>query len=151
MLPTPMQENKPLFVKVPFRAGGVDYKKNQEFDFIGRQGINIDKVRQLYNAGFLIHDETKEVSTKSGDRLSEMNMSQLRLLKERINQVLKERTTSKEEFNKYSCRGSSSEHKQRGLIRRYLYLNPWFTSDEELIAAKKDFYSIRDSILKESN
>lgn len=145
---SPMQVNLPLFVRIPFRAGGQNWKKNEEFPWLTR---NFDQsvVEKLYIQGFLIHDENKETESQVGDRLAEMNHAQLVDVRERVNQVVKSRTTNTEEFRKKKLKGSKSDNKQRGLIRRFLYLNPWIVEDETLKKEGRDFYSIRDKVLGE--
>lgn len=134
----PIQFNKPLFVKRPFKSQGKFLKKGEEFIWLTKN-INEDKVESLYELDFIYHNEALEKENHSGDRLLEMNLKQLRSLKEQLNHIVKKRTQSKEEYNKKSCKTSTLPDKQVALIRRFLSVTPWI---------EEDFYEIRDRILK---
>lgn len=141
------QHNKPLFVKRPFRADGKDWKKGEEFTWLTRY-LEVDKVSLLFNQGFVVHNLEKEIEEKAGDRLAEFNSTNLRYLRESLNNTVRRRTTSKDEFKRLQCRYSNNIERQRALVRRFLQLNPWIINDEELKKSGEDFVSVRDRILK---
>lgn len=131
-----LQIDWPVFVKIPFSAGRFDYKRGDLFPW-AELGVEEKVVANLYKNGYLYHSEELEREHEVGYRLSEFNIVELRKVREQLNMRVKERTDSKEQYNKIRCRGSSSMHKQRGLIRRFLYNNPSF---------EEDYYEIFESI-----
>jgi len=128
----------PVFVKVPFTAGGKNLKRGEHFNWTGMVGVEADRVATLYAAGYIYHNTELEVQNKVGDRLSEMNGPKLDNLVNLLNAVVKDRTSSTTEFERKRCKKSKLDDKQRGLIRRFLNANHW---------VMEDFYRIRDSIL----
>lgn len=138
------QIDRPVFVKMPFSAFGRSWERGDEFNWINQNFRAEDWFQQLknvsalYNKGFLHHDRHKEKANKVGDRLSEMNGEQLYHLVSQLNAIVKQRTTSAQEFKDKKCKSSKIDDKQRGLIRQWLRRNPW---------AQEDFYKYRDSIL----
>lgn len=135
----PLQFNRPLFVKRPFRSHGKFYKREEEFIWLTKN-ISESQVEQLYDAEFLIHSDELEKQNKGGDRLLELNAQQLRSLVEQMNNVVKKRTHSAEEFNRKKCKLSKLEDRQVAIIRRFLSLTPWIV---------EDFYEIMERLLKE--
>lgn len=131
------QVDWPVFVKRPFTSAGLNYNIADEFKW-AESGIAQDKVHQLYASGFIHHNKELEKETKAGDRLVEMSQEQLKTAVTLLNAELKKRTTSTKEFQEKRCRQSTIAEKQRGLIRRFLYSNPW---------VHEVYYEIRDKIL----
>lgn len=134
------QMDWPVFVKTPFSAFGKPWKKHQLFDWQNYTGSDPEKVAQLYAAGFIYHNQELQKEFKAGDRLGEMNPSELKRLVFLLNDELKKNTSNRDEFNKKKCKQSTIEDKQRGLIRTFLIRQPWITDK---------FYEFRDSILGE--
>lgn len=130
----------PLFVKVPFTSGGRNWTKGQEYKW-AELGFEPSAVSQLYNGNFVHHNPALEAQNKTGDRLHEMDASQLHSLVIQLNAELKSRTVSQKDYDKNRCRQSKIVVKQRGLIRRWLYSNQW---SEEV------YYDLRDKILGET-
>lgn len=133
------QVDWPLFIKSPLSADAKEWKRDEHFNWLER-GIEADKVARLYASGYLHHNTDLEVQSKVGDRLSEMQDSQLKTLVTLINAEVKKRTSSTNEFENKRCKQSTLDDKQRGLIRRFLVGNRWIMDD---------FYKMRDTILGE--
>ena len=131
------QVDWPIFVKVPFTADGKYWKKSEHFNWAERN-LEMKDVASLYAQGFVYHNTELNKANKVGDRLSEMNAEDLKSVVTQLNAIVKDRTSSNQEFNNKKCKQSKIEDKQRGLIRRFLNHNPWIT---------EDFYTIRDTIL----
>jgi hypothetical protein len=127
----------PLFIKMPLTADSKNWKKGEHFNWLER-GIDDKAVATLYASGYVYHNKDLEIQTKVGDRLSEMNISQLDTLVNLINVEVKSRTSSTAEYENKKCKKSKIADKQRGLIRRFLNANRWIN---------EDFYTIRDKIL----
>lgn len=134
------QYDWPLFVKKPFKSDGTMFKKNQHYDWKAMPGVLPREVEQLYKSGFVHHNKSLEKQTKVGDRLGEMTSKQLYELASGLNAIVKERTTSKAEFDKKRCKFSKIDDKQRGLIRQFLRNNTWI---------HEEFYKLRDVQLGE--
>lgn len=131
------QVDWPVFIKLPVSANGKNWKRGEHFNWL-EQGIDQDKVATLYATGFIHHNKELEVQSKVGDRLSELSGKQLDTLVNLLNAVVKDRTSSTNEYNIKKCKKSKIDDKQRGLIRRFLNNSVWIT---------EDFYTIRDKIL----
>jgi len=127
----------PVFVKIPFSADGKNWKKREHFNWAERD-LERKDVASLYAQGLIYHNTELAKENKVGDRLSEMNTEELKSLVTQINAIVKDRTTSSQEYNNKRCKQSKIEDKQRGLIRRFLNRNPWVI---------EDFYRIRDHII----
>ena len=133
------QVDWPLFVKIPFSSGGRNWTKGEEFKW-AELSVEQDRVAKLYSISYVHHNPALEAQNKVGDRLHEMNSSQLHSLVIQLNAELKSRTVSQKDYDKNRCRQSKIDNKQRGLIRRWLYSNKW---SEEI------YYDLRDKILGE--
>ena len=131
------QVDWPLFIKMPVEANGKKWKRGEHFNWL-EQSIDQDKVAILYATGYLYHNKELEVQNKVGDRLSELSGKQLDTLVTLLNAIVKDRTSSANEFNIKKCKKSKIDDKQRGLIRRFLNNSAWIS---------EDFYRIRDDIL----
>jgi len=131
------QVDWPVFIKLPVSANGKNWKRGEHFNWL-EQGIDQDKVATLYATGYIHHNKELEVQSKVGDRLSELSGKQLDTLVNLLNAVVKDRTSSTNEYNIKKCKKSKIDDKQRGLIRRFLNNSAWIT---------EDFYAIRDKIL----
>ena len=79
----------PVFVKIPFTAGGKNLKRGEHFNWTGMVGVEADRVATLYAAGYIYHNTELEVQNKVGDRLSEMNGPKLDNLVNLLNVVVK--------------------------------------------------------------
>lgn len=133
------QVDWPVFIKRPVSADGKNWKAGEHFNWLER-GIEGHKVASLYVTNFIYHNEELEVQNKVGDRLSELNSKQLSTLVGLLNSEVKDRTSSKNEFETKKCKASKIDGKQRGLIRRFLNGNTWVT---------EIFYDLRDKALGE--
>ena len=133
------QVDWPVFIKMPVSANGKNWKRGEHFNWL-EQSIDQDKVAILYATGYLYHNKELEVQSKVGDRLSEFSGKQLETLVNLLNAVVKDRTSSTNEYNIKKCKKSKIDDKQRGLIRRFLNNSAWIT---------EDFYRIRDKILND--
>jgi hypothetical protein len=133
------QVDWPVFIKLPVSANGKNWKRGEHFNWL-EQGIDQDKVATLYATGYIHHNKELEVQSKVGDRLSELSGKQLDTLVNLLNAVVKDRTSSTNEYNIKKCKKSKIDDKQRGLIRRFLNNSAWIT---------EDFYAIRDKILND--
>ena len=133
------QVDWPVFIKMPVSANGKNWKRGEHFNWL-EQSIDQDKVAILYATGYLYHNKELEVQSKVGDRLSEFSGNQLETLVNLLNAVVKDRTSSTNEYNIKKCKKSKIDDKQRGLIRRFLNNSAWIT---------EDFYRIRDKILND--
>jgi hypothetical protein len=133
------QVDWPVFIKMPVSANGKNWKRGEHFNWL-EQSIDQDKVAILYATGYLYHNKELEVQSKVGDRLSEFSGKQLETLVNLLNAVVKDRTSSTNEYNIKKCKKSKIDDKQRGLIRRFLNNSAWVT---------EDFYVIRDRILND--
>jgi len=134
------QVDWPVFVKRPFSAFGKPWKIGEEFNWQLQVGAQEDKIAQLYKSGYIFHNRDLEVTTKVGDRLSELNSEQLLSLVKLVNKEVQSRTSTTKEYNDKKIKQSRIDDKQRGLIRAWLNRNNWML---------EDYYRIRDSILGE--
>jgi hypothetical protein len=134
------QVDWPVFVKRPFSAFGKPWKIGEEFNWQLQVGAQEDKIAQLYKSGYIQHNRDLEVTTKVGDRLSELNSEQLLSLVKLVNKEVQGRTSTTKEYNDKKIKQSRVDDKQRGLIRAWLNRNNWML---------EDYYRIRDSILGE--
>ena len=134
------QVDWPVFVKRPFSAFGKPWKIGEEFNWQLQVGAQEDKIAQLYKSGYIFHNRDLEVTTKVGDRLSELNNEQLLSLVKLVNKEVQSRTSTTKEYNDKKIKQSRIDDKQRGLIRAWLNRNNWML---------EDYYRIRDSILGE--
>ena len=134
------QVDWPVFVKRPFSAFGKPWKIGEEFNWQLQVGAQEDKIAQLYKSGYIQHNRDLEVTTKVGDRLSELNSEQLLSLVKLVNKEVQNRTSTTKEYNDKKIKQSRIDDKQRGLIRAWLNRNNWML---------EDYYRIRDSILGE--
>ena len=126
----------PVFVKIPFKTGKRSWLRGDHFPW-AELNLEPDRVANLYNNGYIYHNEELEKANEVGYKLAEFNKTELRKVVEQLNVRVKERTDSKEQYNKIRCRMSASMTKQRGLIRRFLHNNPSF---------EEDYYEIFDYI-----
>lgn len=133
------QVDWPVFIKLPVSANGKNWKRGEHFNWL-EQGIDQDKVAILYATGYIHHNKELEVQSKVGDRLSELSGKQLDTLVNLLNAIVKDRTSSTNEYSIKKCKKSKIDDKQRGLIRRFLNNSAWIT---------EDFYAIRDKILND--
>jgi len=134
------QVDWPVFVKRPFSAFGKPWRIGEEFNWQLQVGAQEDKIAQLYKSGYIQHNRDLEVTTKVGDRLSELNSEQLLSLVKLVNKEVQGRTSTTKEYNDKKIKQSRIDDKQRGLIRAWLNRNNWML---------EDYYRIRDSILGE--
>lgn len=134
------QVDWPVFIKRPFSAFGKPWKIGEEFNWQLQVGAQEDKIAQLYKSGYIYHNRDLEVTTKVGDRLSELNSEQLLSLVKLVNKEVQSRTSTTKEYNDKKIKQSRIDDKQRGLIRAWLNRNNWML---------EDYYRIRDSILGE--
>lgn len=134
------QVDWPVFVKRPFSAFGKPWRTGEEFNWQLQVGAQEDKIAQLYKSGYIQHNRDLEVTTKVGDRLSELNSEQLLSLVKLVNKEVQSRTSTTKEYNDKKIKQSRVDDKQRGLIRAWLNRNNWML---------EDYYRIRDSILGE--
>jgi hypothetical protein len=138
------QVDRPVFVKTSFSAFGKTWGQGEEFNWINQHFRKEDWEQQLHNvhnlyaSGFIRHNSAKEQTNKVGDRLNELNSEQLRSLVTQLNAIVKNRTSSAQEFGDKKCKQSKIDDKQRGLIRQWLRRNTWATDE---------FYTIRDTII----
>jgi hypothetical protein len=123
----------PVFVKIPFSG----YNQGDHFDWVTK-GIEPYRVAQLYSTGQIYHNKELEKETKVGDRLEEMDATQLESLVRLLNTEVKGRTNSTSEYTAKKCKQSKIEAKQRALLRSFLRNNRWI---------EEKFFEVRDSIL----
>lgn len=128
-----------MFVKTPFSAYGKDWKFGEHFNWQERD-TDPAKIAILYNSGFIYHNETLAVKERVGDRLNEMNLSQLETLVNLMNARIKKDAANTKESTENKIKQSRIEEKQRALVRRWLFSNPW---------ANDLFKEVRDSVLKD--
>jgi len=142
------QVDWPVFVKIPFNAFGKSWKRGDYYNWQNQQYKKEDYRRvknnthMLYNQGFLHHHSGLEKKEQIGDRLYELNSSQMYRLVSQLNSILKKKTTTKKEYDDNRCPISKIEDKQRNQLRRFLKNNPWIY---------EDFKTYRDMILGESH
>ena len=127
------QMDWPVFVKIPFSG----YEKGEHFDWISKD-VDPARVAQLYSTGQIYHNKELEKETKVGDRLEELTGTQLESLVRLLNNEVKTRTNSTNEYNAKKCKQSKIDTKQRGLLRSFLRNNRWI---------EEKFFEIRDGIL----
>ena len=115
---TPFQMDRPLFVRIPFRAGTKDWKKGREFPW-REMAMDNKRVMILYTQGFLHHNDELEKETRVGDGLEALTREQLHDIVDNINKKVKEKTKTDAEFQKKKCKKSSLKDKQIGLLRSW--------------------------------
>jgi hypothetical protein len=113
-----LQEDRPLFVKTPFRSHSREYKRGDPYPW---KELNIDKAKvlTLYTQSFLHHNDELEVERKIGDGLEAFTIQELEILVNGINEKVKLATNSDHEFLRKKCKKSKVVSKQRGLIRSW--------------------------------
>jgi len=118
----PFQYDKPVFVRTPqgLLMNGKRYAKGDLVPWKER-GLPMKNIERLYNEHHLHHNEALEESTKPkvGDGLEDMSVAELHILVETINDKVKEKTNTKEEFERKKCKRSTIHAKQCGLIRSW--------------------------------
>ena len=119
----PFYAERPVFVKIAFKAAGRDWQVGEEFPWSTR-GIKESKVAMLYKQNFLKHDKTAVVEQKIGDGLDEMLFEELMNLTNKINEKVEAHTTNKSNYNKAKVKkvtGSSEISRQNQIrnIRRF--------------------------------
>ena len=115
----PFQLDKPVFVKVPFRANTREYKQGDQFKW---QGMKLDweRVHTMYEQGYLFHDDELEAAAQViGDGLPERNLDELHNLVDAINVKVKANTKTQKEYGEKACKKSQIKDKQIGLIRSW--------------------------------
>jgi hypothetical protein len=135
MLFNPM---RPVFVKFPqgVNFGGTKYKKSQEVPWV-YLGIDEERIRILVQNDFLYHNYELEEQNKVGDGLQQMSFDQLKTLYGLLNSEVKNRCSTKEEFNKNKIKNSLMENRLRANFRSWLYQNKEWAKD--LFEDKKKF------------
>lgn len=78
-----------------------------------------DRVMQLYNQGFVFHDDEKTIELKVGDGLDEFSVEQLNVLVDNINVKVKKYAQNQKEYQIKKCKKSKIKSKQMGLIRSW--------------------------------
>jgi hypothetical protein len=117
-MPEPFQYDRPVFVRIPFRAQGRDWKKGQELKW-KELSLDSDKILILYTQGYLIHSTDLESTLNVGDGLEVMNLASLHSVVKSINDKVRKKIDSDLEFNRKKCKTSQLLDKQRGLIRSW--------------------------------
>jgi hypothetical protein len=99
---------------------GKRYEKGDQVPWKER-GLPKANIERMYNEHHLHHNEDLEVSLKpqTGDGLEEMSVEELHILVKTINEKVKERTGTKQEFERKKCKRSNIHAKQCGLIRSW--------------------------------
>lgn len=118
MIKIPFQWDRPVFVKIQFDGHGKTWETQKHFPW-KELGVDKDKVMNLYNIGYLYHNEELAANMKVGDGLEALDVDGLHALVDSINQKVKNRTDSKTEFDRKKCKKSKILDKQRGLIRSW--------------------------------
>jgi len=85
------------------------------------RGLPKANIERMYNEHHLHHNEDLEISVKPkvGDGLEEMSVEELHILVDTINDKVKEKTLTKEAFDRKKCKRSTIHAKQCGLIRSW--------------------------------
>lgn len=115
----PFQIDRPTFVRMPFTAAGAHYKQEDEFKWKTVGGVAQAKAQQLYDCGYLIHNNEKEIQTQVGDGLEGQSIEELHSLLESINVKVKNNTHSEKAYLARKCKRSTVVGKQIGLIRSW--------------------------------
>lgn len=123
----------PLFIRVPFGQ----YERGDHFDWLSKN-VDPKRVAQLYASGFVHHNKSLEKENKVGDRLEELDGAKLEKLVALLNNEVKSRTNSTNEYVAKKCKQSRIDTKQRGLLRSFLRNNRWI---------EDRFFELRDEIL----
>lgn len=114
----PFQYDRPVFVKIPFRARGKLWKKNHEFPW-REMNIATESVESLYANDYLLHSPDLEVSQKKGDGLEELPLDILHKIVDEYVERVKEVAQHKTQFEQRKPKKSKLADKQRGLIRSW--------------------------------
>lgn len=114
----PFQFDRPLFFRVPTFASGRQYQAGDEFKW-KELGVDAERVRVMYTQRMLHHNVELEVQRKVGDGLEELDINGLHAVVENINKKVKDKTSTKAEFDKKRCKMSKIPDKQRGQIRQW--------------------------------
>jgi hypothetical protein len=117
-MPIPFQHDRPLFVRIPFRAASKSWKVGNQFKWL-EMSMDRDKITILYTQGYLIHDEDREVGLAVGDGLENLDMAGLHSVVDKINVKVKIKVKTQSDYLKKSCKKSKILDKQRGLIRTW--------------------------------
>jgi len=110
-----MQDNIPLFVKVPWDG----WSKGDHFNWVERN-IPREKVLVLFNHGYVYHNEELEEKIEIGDRLNGFSQHELKLLVQNINYDLKKKCSTDIQFKKSRCTQSAIKNTQILRIRRWM-------------------------------
>lgn len=114
----PLQIDQPLFVKVSFDGHGKRWKIQQHFPW-KEMGVDYERVKHLYGIRYLYHNEQLAADIKVGDGLEVLDAAGLNALVDSINEKVKGKTTTEDEYQKKKCKKSKILDKQRGLIRSW--------------------------------
>lgn len=112
-LKDPLQKDRPLFVKQPFTAAGIKYRKGNHFPWLKKE-MDFDKVHKLYLQGFVHHNEVLE---KNVDRFYAATIRDLHEYIKVVNQNVKEACQNDQEAKKYSIKFSQKKETQINLIK----------------------------------
>ncbi len=126
----PFQLDRPVFVKVPFRARAKDWKKGSEFKW-KELGLPEANVTTLYNQDFLYHNSDLEGALQVGDGLEVLDVAGLHSLVDDYNKRIKAVVPHQTAFEQKKMKKSQIADKQRGLIRSWRRnFESWLTKAE---------------------
>lgn len=133
------QMDWPVFVKTPFTAFGKYWKKGQYFEWQREVDPNPEQIAQLYAAGFIHHNPTREIEEKLGDRLHEMDREDFKSAIGLMNHKIKSQCSTDAQFNKNKIKQSTVLEKQMALVRSWVRNHP---------SLKEEWEAIRDEVLE---
>lgn len=128
----PFQLDRPVFVKVPFKARATQWKKGMEFKW-REMGLDTDAVMTLYNHDYLFHNADLEGNLQVGDGLEVLDLPGLHSLVDDYNKRIKAMVPHNTAFEQKKMKKSQIADKQRGLIRSWRRnFEQWLTRAEQV-------------------
>jgi hypothetical protein len=136
-----LQIDYPLFVRdfhKPVIWHGREYKYNSHFPW-KELGVPYDTVKALFNSDQLYHNPDLEREHKVGDRLEELNATNIERLYLLVNAWIKKNTSTNTQYNNKKIKVSRIKDKQVGLIRAWVNQNQkWEDAQKEYLRIKAD-------------
>lgn len=118
MTKLPFQIDRPVFVRIPFKARNKLWKQGEHLPW-KEMSFEQDRIQILFSQGYVIHSEEQEVTMQVGDGLEALDVEGLNQIVKEYNDRLTKVTTIKNVLQRRKCPTSKLADRQRGLIRSW--------------------------------